>query len=119
MAKFVAAPAEHWHVAMIRTTRDDDGSYSNVLRQVDTRYPSALAAATVIADLVEEFPFLTGKSIRELAELLASNPGMPTSPSMDGIGDHYTVLRCVRSGDEDCIESGNQWMSDLLGRRPD
>ena len=90
-------------------------TYSHTLRQVEVDYPSASAAATVIADLVQDFPLLTGGALRNLAELLASHPGMPTSPSLDGVGDHYTVLRCVRSGDEDCLETGNEWMSDGLG----
>jgi len=116
MGKFFSSAAEHWHVAMIRTIRNDDGSCSHILRQVDIDYPSALAAATVIAGLVEDIPLLTGEALRRLAEMLAEHPGLPTSPSLDGVGDHYAVLRCVRSGDEDCIESGNEWMTNLLGR---
>lgn len=107
-------PTEHWHVASIRTTRKD-GGYHHLLRQVDMEYPSALAAATVIARLeFKEFP-LPADTLRNLAELLAANPGMSLNPSPDGVGDHYTVLRCVRSGDEDCIETGNEWFRKVRG----
>jgi hypothetical protein len=106
---------EHWHVAMMRVTGHPDGTRSYASRQVEIDYPTAVDAAAVIAQLEhQEFPLYSADTVHRLTEMLAANPGMPTIPSPDRTGDHYTVLRCVRSGD-DCIQTADEWMRTLMG----
>jgi hypothetical protein len=113
----MVCPVEHWHVAMMRVTRDDaDGRYF-AARLVDVDYPSAEAAGEVFEEILKtEFPSFTAEFRHRVALNHVANPGLSTDPrTPGGIGDHYTILRCTRVG-EACIDTANEWLKEKYDR---